>query len=82
MRDINSSIFSVKIVGNEQFDSFILQVRGPRNEEGNATFPGKWIKIPKIAKTINCNKYREAAIIDKGIPYSRHYKPCLLIRPF
>ena len=42
-------------------------MRGPRDEEGNVTYPGKWIKIPKIAKTINCNKYREAAIIDKGI---------------
>ena len=41
-------------------------MRGRRDEEGNVTYPGKWIEIPKIAKTINCNKYREAAIIDKG----------------
>ena len=41
-------------------------MRGRRDEQGNTTYPGEWIKIPKIAKKINCNRYRGAAVIDKG----------------
>ena len=47
------------------YDSFILQMRG--RQSGNVTYPGKWIKIPNIAKQINCGKFRGAAVIDKGI---------------
>ena len=61
--------FSVKIIAEEVFDSFILEVRG-RRDQGNVTYPGKWIQIPKIAKTIDCQRFKGAAVIDKGTPLS------------
>ena len=39
------------------FDSFILQMRG--RQSGNVTYPGKWIKIPNIAKQIKVNSFYE-----------------------
>ena len=48
------------------YDSFILEIRG-RREQGNVTYPGKWVQIPKIAKTMTCDRFKGAAVVDKGI---------------
>ena len=58
--------FSVKIIAEEVYDSFILEIRG-RREQGNVTYPGKWVQIPKIAKTMTCDRFKGAAVVDKGI---------------
>ena len=65
-RGQKSFFFSVRIVAEESFDSFILQFRGKRDDTGNLTYPGKWIQIPHVSKMINCKKYRGAAVIDRG----------------
>ena len=57
----------MRIVAEESFDSFILQIRGKRDEAGNVTYPGEWMALPGIAKKIGCGKYRNVAIVDKGI---------------
>ena len=59
-------VFSVKIIAEEVYDSFILEIRG-RREQGNVTYPGKWVQIPKIAKTMTCDRFKGAAVVDKGI---------------
>ena len=59
-------LVTVKIVAEQSYDSFILQIRGRRDETGNVTYPGKWIKIPHIAHQIDCGRKRGVAVIDKG----------------
>jgi hypothetical protein len=60
-------IFPVKILAEDTFDSFLVQMRGRRDENGNITFVGDWKNLPRIAKTMRCGKYPKAAIVDKGI---------------
>ena len=61
-------MFLVEIIADKEkyFDAFMLQARGKDAEDGNATFVGKWIKTPRIAKTIDCMNYRRAAVVDVG----------------
>lgn len=60
--------YKIKLLAYDQFDSFMLQVRGRPQNDGNATYVGMWTKLPGIAKTIRClNEYR-AAVVDKGRP--------------
>ncbi len=42
----------------------MLQARGENSEDGNATYVGKWVKIPRIARTIKCQGRRQAAVVD------------------
>jgi len=59
--------YEIKIIAEEVYDSFILEIRG-RREQGNVTYPGKWVQIPKIAKTMTCDRFKGAAVVDKGLP--------------
>ena len=47
-------------------DAFMLQARGKDQDDGNATFVGRWVKTPSTAKTIRCNGHRQAAVVDIG----------------
>ena len=60
--------FLVEIVAdrNSYYDAFMLQARGEDSKDGNATFVGKWVRTPRTAKAIKCNRYRQAAVVDVG----------------
>ena len=47
-------------------DAFMLQARGKDQDDGNATFVGRWVKTPNTAKIIRCNGHRQAAVVDIG----------------
>ena len=73
--NIANAIFDIAICMNEDSvrarllesnDAFMLQARGKDSDDGNATYVGKWVKTPRVARTLNCLKYRRSAIVDVG----------------